>query len=411
MVKLSDLAFWKKSSPAVKAPRSDTTMVALDDLDPFAYSGQISQDPWRNSIFDGGKFAGGYGPTDILHIDYWTLRQRSAELFNSNLYARGLIRRLITNEINTGLTPEACPDENIIGVPEDSLNEWTETVENRFNIWAKNPGVCDWKLKNTFGAIQRIARAEALVSGDVLVVLRQSQKTKLPMTQLISGNLIRTPVLSKNFKLRAGHSVSHGVELDRQERVVAFWVKQTNGDYKRLPAFGEKSGRRIAWLVYGTDKRLDDLRGQPLLSLVLQSLKEIDRYRDSTQRKAVINSLFAMQVTKDGDKIGTLPIQGGAVRKDSATVTDSDGINRTFNLSSHLPGMVVDEMQTGEEIKLLGGQGTDEKFGTFESAVIQAVFQIITAPVRRLLTNLKYISIKSGLIGAKHFVPQFIQSG
>ena len=54
-------------------------------------------------------------PTQIQNIDYWTLRARSSQLFNENLYARGLLRRLITNEINTGLTPECCPDEEIIG--------------------------------------------------------------------------------------------------------------------------------------------------------------------------------------------------------------------------------------------------------------------------------------------------------
>ncbi len=73
------------------------------------------------SNFDGDKFPGGFGPTQLFTADYWTLRERSSQLFTENLYARGLIRRLITNEINTGLTPEATPDEQIIGVAEDSL--------------------------------------------------------------------------------------------------------------------------------------------------------------------------------------------------------------------------------------------------------------------------------------------------
>lgn len=366
MVSLNPLKWFQKAE-------EPTPTLAVDQLNPFAYSGQTSQAPWQNSIFDGGKFFGGYGPTDILHVDYWTLRARSAELFTGNLYARGLIRRLITNEINTGLTPEACPDEEIIGVPEDSLNDWTETVENRFGIWGKNPHLCDWKQKSTFGAIQRAARMEALISGDVLVVLRQSQKTKLPTVQLISGNKVQTPLAASNFSLRKGHKISHGVETDFADRVVAHWVQQSDGGSKRLPVFGEKSGRKISWLVYGTDKRLDDLRGQPLLSLVLQSLKEIDRYRDSTQRSAVINSILAMFIKKTEDKMGTLPVQGGAVRKDQATVTDSDGTTRNFNIAQQIPGLVIEELQTGEEPVFNGGRGTDINFGTFESAVIQAV--------------------------------------
>jgi hypothetical protein len=53
--------------------------------------------PFRYSFDDGSKFAGGFGVTELLLADYWTLRQRSSQLFEQNLYARGLIRRLVTN--------------------------------------------------------------------------------------------------------------------------------------------------------------------------------------------------------------------------------------------------------------------------------------------------------------------------
>ncbi len=361
-----------EAEPEAPANNSPTLRVS-DTLTPSASFGhELARAPSQFSIFDGDKFPGGFGPTQLFSMDYWTLRKRSEQLFAENLYAVGLIRRLITNEINTGLTPEAAPDEEIIGVKEESLNDWTETVENRFGIWGKTPAVCDWKHANTFGAIQRAARQEAFISGDVLVVLRQSRRTKLPSVQLISGNKVRTP-LGGDDKVREGHTIRHGVELDSSKRIVAHWIKQDDGTTKRLPAFGEKSGRRISWLVYGTQKRLDDVRGQPLLALVLQSLKEIDRYRDSTQRKAVINSILAMFITKTADKPGTLPIQGGAIKNSTGVVTDGDGSTRNFNISNHVPGMVLDELQTGEEPKFNGGQGTDLSFGEFEEAIIQSV--------------------------------------
>lgn len=328
--------------------------------------------PAQVTTFDGDKFLGGFGATQLQQVDYWTLRQRSSQLFNDNLYARGIIRRLITNEINTGLTPEAAPDETILGLPEDSLNVWTEDVETRFGLWAMAPKACDWKRASTFGAIQRAARAEALIAGDVLVVLRQNPATRLPSVQLISGDAVRTP-LGERPNLRKGHTITHGVEMDAQGRVVAHWVQQKDFTSKRLAAFGEKTGRRLSWLVYGTDKRLDDVRGQPMLSLVLQSLKEIDRYRDSTQRKAVINSILAMFIKKSSDKMGTLPITGSAVRRDNAVVTDGDGSTRRFQMASQIPGLVMEELQQGEEPVAFGNQGTDTNFGTFEASIINAV--------------------------------------
>jgi hypothetical protein len=92
-------------SGAVPAVTNKTPTISVDALGP--YSPEVLTD------FTGEKFFGGFGATSIYQVDYWTLRKRSEQLFNENLYAKGLIRRLVTNEINTGLTPESLPDENI----------------------------------------------------------------------------------------------------------------------------------------------------------------------------------------------------------------------------------------------------------------------------------------------------------
>lgn len=322
------------------------------------------------SYYDGTKFPGGFGATELFQMDYWTLRARSVQLFTENLYAKGLITRLVTNEINTGLTPEASPNERILGLPEDSLAEWSETVEMRHELWSDSPLVCDWDRTSTFGEIQRRARREALIEGDVLVVLRQSARTGRAAVQLFKGSCVRTP-LSDNTTVRKGNKIREGVEFDVLGREVAYWVCQDDGRSKRLPAYGEKSGRRIAWLVFGVERRVGEARGMPILAAALQSLKEIDRYRDSTQRKAVINSILAMFVKKSSDKPGTLPLGGGAVRKGTVDATASDGTGRSFNAAKFIPGMVIDELQEGEEPVLKGGEGTDVNFGPFEESIIQ----------------------------------------
>lgn len=347
-----------------------TEYIEVDNL--RAYSGQQHFSPWQLSVWDGGKFFGGFNATDLWLVDYWTLRARSHQLFTTNLYARGFIRRLITNEINTGLTPEACPEGDILNVPDSLLDEWTETRETRFGLWARDPILCDYYGTSTFGKIQRDARREALVCGDVLVVLHHSRRTGLPTVQLISGDRIQSP-LTGRATLSRGHSIRYGVEVDVHDRQVAYWVRQKDGSSKRLPAWGEKSGRRIAWLVYGSDKRYDDLRGQPLLALVLQSVQEVDRYRDSMQRKAVNNSMIAGTIEKTQDKLGTLPITGGAVRKDVVTLSDGDGESRELNITQHLPGTYFERLAPGEKLVAFQTKGTDEAFGSFEDAIIAGI--------------------------------------
>lgn len=344
---------------------SSHPIISVDDMQPSA-------SVWSQGTtnFNGNKFFGGLGQPTTIWTDYWALRLHSARLFKENLYARGLIRRLVTNEITTGLSLEATPIASILGMDEDKLNEWSEQVENLFQIYADNKNICDYKEQHTFGELQLIKRVEALVTGDVLVVQRQSRKMHLPATQLIPGNRVQTPMAPNP---RKGNKIIHGIELDSRGRHVAYWIVQDDNTSKRLPAVGERSGRRIAWLVYGTDKRIDEVRGEPIFSLMMQSLKEIDRYRDSAQRKAVINSILAMFIEKGENKMGTKPVTGGATRRDQVDLSNPDGTTRKFNIADQIPGLVLEELQQGETPHAFNSVGTDINFPTFEAAIVYTI--------------------------------------
>jgi capsid protein len=170
-----------------------------------------------------------------------------------------------------------------------------------------------------------------------------------------------------------GHRIEHGVEFDSKNREVAYWVTQDDGDSKRLAAYGRRTGRRMAYLYRGTDNKIDAVRGTPLLAIILQSMKELDRYRDSALRKAVVNSMLALFIKKGEDKIGSLPLQGGAARVGVDSVsTRSDATSREFVFQELFPGMAMQELQQGEEP--VGFQSNIEvDFGRFEEAIIAAV--------------------------------------
>lgn len=380
--------------------------ITLGDLGP------ASPAQFRYAFDDGTKFPGGFGDTQILLTDYWTLRARSIQLFETNLYARGLIRRFVTNVINTGLHLECIPEESILGFAEDELSDWSELVENRFGIWTRTAWLCDQRELSAFGALQASSYAEALIAGDVLVVLRQDPRTGLPRVQLISGSAIQSPLEAGALgRLANGNRVCHGVELDRQGRHVAFWVREPDPQGigtvgKRLPAWGEKSGRRLAWLVYATDKRLDDVRGKPILSLMLQSVREIDRYRDSVQRKAVINSMLAMFIEKGEEKMGTMPITGGAIRRGTLQTQDIGGAPRTFRVAEHIPGLVLDELQHGEVPRAFPSNGTDEKFGDFEAAIVHTLAWATETPpeILRLTFGNNYAASQAAINEYKMFL-------
>lgn len=326
--------------------------------------------PARMGDWHGEKFPGGLGQVDILQTDYWTLRKRSAALFKTSLYAKGLIRRILDNLINTGLHLEAVPEEQILGYQEDELGDWTETVENRFKLWESSPRLCDSREEMTFGELQECAKREALLEGDILVILLQDETIGCPRVQLVSGSRVQSPLRQPEEKT---NRIEHGIELDAMGRQVAFWILQDDFTSKRVSAFGPKTGRRMAWMVYGSERRFDEVRGEPLLSSVMQSLREIDRYRDSAQRKAVVNSMLAMFIKRTENQAPTRPITSGAVRRGLDTVADPTGTARSFRTMDMIPGLVLDELAQGEEPHGFVPSGTDEKFSDFEAAILAGV--------------------------------------
>jgi lambda family phage portal protein len=348
--------------------------VDVDQLPDFFYANHQGsrQASARYNYFDGEKFAGGFGDTRVYQPDYWTLRQRSGQLFRDNLYGRGIIRRLVTNEINTGLTLNSTPAPELIpGLNDEAASTWSEDVEARWKMFSKDPRVCDFQNLHNEGRLQEFIRQEALVDGDILCVQRFNPKTGQSGTQLVRGENVRTPP-GQETNGDNGNMIRYGVELDRDGRHVAYHIQQDNEVFERLPATGARTGRPIAWLVYGTDRRFGDVRGEPLISIIMQSLREIDRYRDAAQRKAVINSMLAMYIMKNADKMGTKPLTNAGIRRDSVDVSDPQG-ERSLNFNSFLPGITLDELQVGEEPKAFGPDGTDINFPNFEAAIIQAI--------------------------------------
>ncbi len=351
---------YERASRAMSVPT-----ISVEDL-PTAAAGNYSA-PYENAVLNGDKFYGGYGNTQLLTLDYWTLRNRSIQLYNENLFAQGLINIFVTNIINTGLTLDATPSGRVLGKSDDFLNDWAENVESRFKIYCDMPEMCDFNGMHTYGELQAIRELHGLVEGDVLTVYHFDKQTMLPKVQLISSSCIQSPLVAPNLK--KGHTVEHGVEFDAEKREVAYWVLLDDNKFRRYPRKGAKSGRRVAHLYKPGKNLMNGVRGVPLLGNVLQSLREIDRYRDSVQRKALATSFIAMAVEKDADTISNRPL--GSASSKSVSGTTGDGYS--LNFKSYNPAVVIDDMPAGHKIKMMDSKGTDLSYADFEAAIINGI--------------------------------------
>lgn len=396
---MSFFDFLKKKpaeAPQIENTRADK--IQNDDDALMYYVRDIAQD-----LFDGDKFPGGFGSTrNVLFdmgVDYWTLRRRSLQLFYENHRAQGIIKRIIRNEIHKGMTVDPTPVADIIWPDKDEEErenlavEFAGKIQTAFNIYAGDYNVFDYKEELTFGEFQSQVRLESILCGDGIIVSRINEKTGLPCWDWINGNFIRSPM---DGKPKPGNRIRHGVELDKQDRHVAYWIKEWDGtEYKetRIPCVGEKSGRVISWMIYGGEKLLSNVRGIPLLACVLHALKDLDVYESAEVRAAVINAMLPMFIKRDAkSKPGNAGPMDKFNRQQKAAAGEPIQPREITGGQENIfltPGTIFDNLAPGEEPVSFGTQRPNINYNAFETGIISGIAWYLEIPPEIVLLQFK----------------------
>ena len=331
---------------------------------------------YAGGLFTGEQYFAGLGGLvdEVDGLDYWELRRRSAALFYTNVQAQGIAERFVTNVIHTGIEVECTPEAQLLGFDtDDALTDWTETIENRYRLFQRSKSIIDAKGTRTEGDLQKQIYREALVEGDCLVICRIDSVSELPQLQIVPGNRIQTPP-----EKSMDSTIVDGVKRDKKGRHLGYWVYQgtnhvVDDRYVYVPAIGPSSGRRTAWMVYSPVKREDDVRGQPLLSVVIQGLKDSGDYRKYTILKAkMAATVFGQTVREAQPSLPGKTLAGKSLRAESHN-TDPANTSRQSTFAYMGGGFVKEDNDPGEELKLFTPSGSDVNYGPFETAIINGI--------------------------------------
>jgi lambda family phage portal protein len=260
--------------------------------------------------FDGEKNLGEAGPIIKYNLDYESTRLRSWQALIESEVVQTIISKYCTWIIGDGLKLTCEPSDFVLLQEGITLNkiEFSKNVEQRFNLY-KNSKDADYSGMETLDSIANTAFKNALVGGDVLVVLRYENNEV--NVQLIDGCHVCSPEFgSEQYpkELTNGNQLINGIEVDAKKKHVRYYVRNKNFTFDIIEAVGKNSGLQTAFLVKGLDYRLDNVRGLPLVAPVLEKLKKMERYESATLSSAEERAKIVYYIKHTKQSSGETPL-------------------------------------------------------------------------------------------------------
>lgn len=313
--------------------------------------------------FDGEKNLGELGPLKYQLMDYYALSLRSWVAFTENTQARILMNKFATWVIGVGLKLQCEPPKKLVGDGFD-YKEFCNMTEARWAVYSDSK-LGDYRESETVNKLQHTAFKNSIISGDVLVILRYMEGYL--KIQLVDAFHLRSPILgSEWWPLAAenGNRIINGVEIDARGRHVAYYVIKPFDslnplsilDYERVPAVGKKSGMTQAYLVYGDKMRIDNHRGIPLLTTVLEKAASLDRYDQATLGSAEEQAKITYQAVHEMGTTGEDPFA-----KQIATAIDLDGLQEDYAVTMNGEALTAQVQATTNKQMINNPVGTEIK--------------------------------------------------
>jgi len=377
--------------------------------------------------YDGEKNLGEMGAIKNYLIDHQSLRARSWQLYLESEVCQMVFRRYSKWVIGSGLKLQSEPQNKVLlteKIPALNSEEFNKKIEARWKVYS-NSKMGDYSNTQSLNMIAKEAHMNAIVAGDCLVVLRYIDG--VVKTQLIDGAHVKSPInlriVDNDYITASGNRVRHGVEIDARGKHIAYYVQKNGYQFERIEAAGKKSGVLQAFLVYGLEYRIDNIRGIPLISSVMESAKKLDRYKEATVGSAEERQKIPYAIEHTNDSSGESPLMeraakaNGLMNVNTGLATTGDGKVLADNMAVTTNKMVFN-MPIGASLKSLESKN-ELYFAEFYNTVLGLICAVVGIPPEVALS--KYDSNFSAsraalkdwehtlLVERKEFADQFYQ--
>ena len=345
-------------------------------------------------------------PNDDIIGDLVTLRARTRDLARNAPLAGAALNAQVTNVVGTGLSLQALPDAEALGLSDDEARAWGDATEREWRLFAESTN-CDVTRTQNFYGLTALAFRAALESGDALALLPSVARPNHPYrlaVQIIEADRMCNP----DWKADTDTLIA-GVELDGWGAPVAYHVcdkhpgnlrRVAGAKWTRVTAFGSSTGRRNALHLFDR-RRPGQVRGVPCLAPVIEPLKQLQRYTDAELQAAVVNAMFAVFVKMDAEAFDTLFDDTGK----SQYLQSSMGWDGTIpEASLDKPGKAIN-LLPGESVENGAPGRPNALFDPFVQSIIRQVGSLLEIPFEVLVKHYtaSYSAARAALLDAWRF--------
>lgn len=339
-----------------------------------------------------------------------TLRNRSRDLYMGSPLATGAIKTVRTNVVGSGLMLNAQIDADLLGLTEDEAREWEHKTEREWRLWSESVQ-CDAERRQNFYQLQSLVLMSALLSGDVFVTMPMVKRPGNPYDLrigLIEADRVCDPMSNRP----PNANILGGVEIGPYGETVAYWVAKHNPnafprlgmnvkqEWKRVLAFGAKTGRQNVLHIMCDVERPAQRRGVPLLAPVIESLKQLTRYSEAELMAAVVAGMFTVFIKLNNPSEGLAPAVGGVGGYDPARLGQNQ-IPRDPNDYALGNGSIV-ALEENESIEIADPKRPNSAFDGFVTAVCRQIGSALEIPYELLIKNFtaSYSASRASLLEA-----------
>ena len=279
-------------------------------------------------------------------------------------------------------------------------------AEQEFRVWSEST-YSDYMGEMNFFSLQKLAYYSQKTSGDCFALLPYDPRPGAPYDLRVQ--LIEADRVCNKDDAGDTDEIAGGIERDKDGKPVAIYIRtphpgatyfsmlNTMPTWKRVPIFGARTGRRNIIHLKDVD-RIGQSRGVPVLTPIIETLKQIGRYSEAELAAAVVNSMLSVFVKRpiegpsgmelhwldEYEKRGEAPPWENPLRFKLGNGTWIDGA-------------------PGEDLNVITAARPSSQFDPFQTAMIKQIGMALRLPMEILiqLFQSSYSASKAAFLAAQ----------